>query len=168
VPRQGLFVGDCKFAATADPALPTVTQKGVTKKVDSALSTEGRLDDALCLATATAVNDGTLVAGNHIGDPPEVVHYAKEGGTPNGFSLGDWGPVAVSGVRPGAPVFIIEVDQNHESWAFLDGVTYIDDAGDPIPQPKRPSPKLRPAKFDQARSAQLQDYAQAIIGQCLA
>jgi hypothetical protein len=90
-------------------------------------------------------------------------------GTPVAFSLGDWGPVEVKltspgpGARPGAPVFTIEVDQNHESWAFQ----YVDEKGNPVPQPKRPSPKLTPARFDQARSLQLQDYAQAIIGVCL-
>lgn len=43
----------------------------------------------------------------------------------------------------------------------------MDEKGQPIPQPRRPSPKVTPAKFDKARSAQLQDYAQAIIAACL-
>jgi hypothetical protein len=170
---SGFYVEDCKFDLAADPAFPNVTKKGVDERFDSALSADGRADDALALSVARAVRDPTLVAGNHLGDPPQVVHYAKEEGTPVGFSLGDWGPVEVKltspgpGVRPGAPVFTIEVDQNHESWAFLDGVQYVDEKGNPVPQPKRPSPKLTPARFDQARSLQLQDYAQAIIGVCL-
>ena len=172
----GFDVEDCKFDLAADPAFPNTTAKGVTKRFDSAKKPpEGRADDALALEIAKAVSklDATLVPGNHIGDSPEVVHYAKEGGTPDGFSLGDWGPVDVKvtapgpGARSGAPVFTIEVDENHESWAFLDGVQYMDEKGDPIPQPKRPSPRARPAKFDSKRSQQLQDYAQAIIDVCL-
>ena len=51
--------------------------------------------DLLALAAAQAVNviksDALLVEGNHVDpkDAPPVVHYAKEGGTPNGYSLGD-------------------------------------------------------------------------------
>lgn len=171
----GFDLEDCKFDPAKDPAFPNTTKKDVSKQFDSAISADGRLDDALALQIAKAVKDGTLVAGNHLGDPPEVVHYAKESGTPNAFSLGDWGPVEVttvpsgaSGIRPGAPVFTIEVDEDHESWAFLDGIQYMDESGQPIPQPKRPAPKATPAKFDKKRSAQLQDYAQAIIAACLA
>ena len=170
------YVEDCKFDLAKDPAFPP--QKGVNKQFDSAISPDGRADDALARKIAQAVKDPTLVVGNHLSDAPEVVHYAKEPGTPIGFSLGDWGPVDVttlppgapastSGKRPGAPVFTIEVDEDHESWAFLDGVQYMDEKGNPIPQPKRPSPKARPNKFDKKRSVQLQDYAQAIITACL-
>lgn len=169
----GFDVEDCKFDLAKDPAYPNTTKKGVVKQFDSAISTDGQADDALALKIAKAVKDATLVAGNHLTDAPEVVHYAKEPAGP-GFSLGDWGPADVSpvpgstsGARPGAPVFTIEVDEDHESWAFLDGVQYMDENGQPIPQPKRPSPKARPAKFDKARSVQLQDYAQAIIAACL-
>ncbi len=49
--------------------------------------------------------------------------------TPRGYSLGDWGPVDVPGVRPGAPVFTIEPDMDFESWAFLDGVQYVEEDG---------------------------------------
>jgi len=37
--------------------------------------------------------------------------------------------VDVPGVRPGAPVFTIEPDMDFESWAFLDGVQYVEEDG---------------------------------------
>lgn len=161
------FLDDAKFDRAADPAFPAITAPGVAKVFDSARSADGRLDDALCLSMARAIRHPELVAGNHLDSSVPVVHYAKEN-VPPGFSLGDWAAVATDGLRPAAPVFTIEVDQNHESWAFLDGVPYVDHAGRPIPQPKRPSPSLVPAQFDSERSARLQDYADAIIDHCLA
>lgn len=165
-PGTGFFMEDRKFDLAADPAYPTVTEARVEKVVSSAWSVDGRADEALCLAMARAVRDPTLVVGNHLGAAPEVVHYAKEAGTRPGFSLGDWAPVACGG-RSGAPVFTIEVDQNHQSWAFLDGVQCVDRNGMPAGAPERPSLELPPQQFDQARSIQLQDYAQAIINSCL-
>jgi hypothetical protein len=109
------------------------------------------------------------------------VHYAKEPGTPEAFSLGDWGPVDVlpgtskPGSRPGAPVFTIEVKDEHESWAFLDGEQVM--AADGTAMKTEPpvwdraaggkgvanTPSQLSAKFDPARSKELQAYAQAII-----
>lgn len=162
------FLEDAKFDRAADPAFPAITPPGVGKVFNSAHGVEGREDDALCLAMASAVAHPALVAGNHLGTDAPVVHYVKERGVPQGFSLGDWAPVAVEGSRPAAPVFTVEVDENHQSWAFLDGVGYMDEAGNPVPQPKRRPARLTPAQFDGERSAQLQDYAQAIIEHALA
>jgi hypothetical protein len=165
-----------KFNLVLEPAYPL---KGdpTKKRFDSAISPEGKKDDALCLALATVVNDPVLVGGNHIAEPVAVVHYADEG-APDGYSLGDWGPVEVlpnqeSGVgkRPGAPVFTIEADEDHESWAFADGVQLVTEDGNPLPRPptpaerktrKKPQPPQAP-QFDAARSKSLQAYANGII-----
>jgi hypothetical protein len=174
VKQEGPFyLEDCKFDLDEDPAFPNM---GKTKRFDSAISLEGKSDDALARDIARAVKIIDLVAGNHL-DPaeqPEVVHYAREGGTGKGFSLGDWGPVDVKpqkagpGERNGAPVFTIEVDEDDESWTFLDGVQYRDENGKPTQDPylKRNKPPYLPRK--DARSYQLQSLAQAIIDVCLA
>ena len=51
------------------------------------------------------------------------------------------------GKRDGAPVFTIETDRNHESWAFLDGIQFVDSRGEgirPLPTPLTCSPKTGP------------------------
>lgn len=165
-----------KFNADLDPAFP-LQGDAAKKRFDSAVSSLGKADDALCLAMAKAIGDKSLVPGNHLDDPIPVVHYAKEGGTPDAFSLGDWGPVEVktsgttTGARPGAPVFTIEVDGNLESWAFADGRQMMTEDGKALPP--RPTPSERAGKktpkaganpsFDPARSKALQAYAQGII-----
>lgn len=173
----GFDLEPCKFDLDMDPAFPT---KGASasKRFDSARTADGRKDDALALAAAKAVADATLVTGNHLGDPMPIVHYAKEGDTPDAFSLGDWGPVTVTtpgnapGGRPGAPVFTIEVKDNEESWAFLDGVQVMEANGTPRTQQPLPAeraagrpgrPYTTPQRFNKQRSTQLQAYAQAII-----
>jgi hypothetical protein len=119
-----------------------VTREGVAKQFDSSRTEQGRDDDKLArrLADAVAVNDPTLVLGNHLSDPEPRVHYHEkqtDKGKPAnelGYSLGDWGPVDVVDGRPGAPVFTIETYQNHESWAF-DGATggqRMDEGGQPL------------------------------------
>ncbi|MGW2523229.1 hypothetical protein ACWC09_40850 [Streptomyces sp. NPDC001617] len=171
----------CKFDSLHDPAFPTLSEEK-DQRFDSARTDLGRKDDALCLKAAKAVAalDATLVRGNHVAEPLPVVHYAKEGGTPQAFSLGDWGPVDVAvqglGTRSGAPVFTIEVKDDNESWAFLDGVQVVDEKGDPLIVP--PTPEERAAgnkgrkfvkspgftkRFSQKRSRELQNYAQGII-----
>ena len=113
------------------------------------------------------------------------MHYAKEAGTPKGFSLGDWGPVGVMesdskrpGTRPAAPVLTIEVLHYAESWAFRDGEQIMDEQGQPLlqkldPQIRASSPMQqgppypRPRLFNQQRSRQLQTYAEAIIATVL-
>jgi hypothetical protein len=174
----GFDLEGCKFDFALDPAFP-LEGDASKKRFDSARDTaRGRKDDALAVAAAKAVSDRGLVGGNHLGDPVPIVHYAKEGGTPEAFSLGDWGPVDVSpgtsslGSRYGAPVFTIEVRDDNESWAFLDGVQVMDEGGHPLnsePEPAlravgtRGRPLTRPAKFKPDRSKQLQAYADAII-----
>jgi len=165
----------CKFDPDIDPAFPRQGDKD-KKRFDSARTSDGRADDALCLAIAKAVGDNTLVPGNHLDDPIPVVHYAEED-TPNGYSLGDWGPVDVMpgkstpDSRTGAPVFTIEVDQNYESWAFFDGIQMVTEDGKPLlpsPTPPDRANKTRlkvvsNPSFDRGRSKDLQAYARAII-----
>jgi hypothetical protein len=168
----------CKFDLDLDPAFPT---RGKAKRFDSARKDIGRRDDDLCLKFAKAVADKSLVPGNHRDDPIPVVHYAKEGGTSPGFSLGDWGPVDVEpgkktpGSRKGAPVFTIEVKENHESWAFFDEVQTVTEGGEPLPRPatpperagkKKPPPISNP-EFARDRSKALQAYADSIIATVL-
>jgi hypothetical protein len=174
---KGFNLEPCKFDSVKDPAFPN-EGTNADLRFDSAVTPDGRKDDAMALAMAKAVSDPDLVIGNHLGSVVPVVHYAKEGGTPNAFSLGDWGPVAVTaakdgvGNRPGAPVFTIEVKDNEQSWAFLDGVQVMSADGKPLldnPTPaeraagKKPKPFIQPPKFSKTRSTQLQAYAQAII-----
>ena len=177
----GFDLERCKFDPVKDPAFPNVgTDAGL--RFDSAVSADGRKDDAMAMAMAKAVKDASLVPGNHLDSVVPVVHYAMEGGTPNGFSLGDWGPVAVTGApggvgnRPGAAVFTVEVKDNNQSWAFVDGVQVMSAGGKPtevppLPEARAVNPKPKPVKppeghasrFSKQRSAQLQAYAQAII-----
>lgn len=173
--HRGFDVEDSKFDLALDPAFPKI---GGKKRCDSARSDDGREDDMLAIGAAGAVSDISLVPGNHVKESVPVVHYAKEGATPNAFSLGDWAPVDVSpgkgmpGSRRGAPVFTVEVKGNQESWAFLDGVQVMSEQGEPLT--RRPTPAQRatghkgakferPPKFDAKRSRDLQAYAQAII-----
>jgi len=174
----GLDLEACKFDPDLDPAFPH--RAGPDARFDSARTAEGRSDDALALAAATQVfkSDVTLAPGNHVEEPAPVVHYAKEGGTPNAFSLGDWGPVAVEpgagkpGSRPGAPVFTIECRDNQESWAFLDGVQVMGIDNKPLLQEPTPAeralgrrgkPFAVPAKYDAGRAEELRAYAAGII-----
>lgn len=166
-----------KFSAELDPAFPLQGDPS-KKRLDSAISSDGKKDDALCVAVAKAVGDKTLVPGNHLDDPVPVVHYAKEGDTPTGYSLGDWGPVDVPagrgstvGARVGAPVFTIEVDENQESWAFADKTRMVTEDGKPLPpaptpaeraNKKTPKASANPS-FSAGRSKALQAYAQAVI-----
>jgi len=164
----------CKFDPDLDPAFPL---QGEREQFDSARTADGRKDDGLCLAIAKAVADKSLVPGNHVDDSVPVVHYAKEGGTPSGFSLGDWGPVDVEpgkntpGSRAGAPVFTIEVNEDYQSWAFFDGVQTVTEDGKPLAPPPTPPERAKKRKpkaivndaFDPGRSKALQAYAQAII-----
>jgi hypothetical protein len=169
----------CKFDPDVDPAFP-LQGTSAKKRFNSAVTSSGQSDDAIALAAAGAVfkENADLVRGNHLDTKPETVHYAKELGTPEAFSLGDWGPVDVKNgatvVRPGAPVFTIEVMNNDESWAFLDDVQTRKENGDEIPQPPtpdqraqggkgRPFPTTATSKFNPNRSKELQAYAQAII-----
>jgi hypothetical protein len=77
--------------------------------------------------------------------------------------------VDVPSVRPGAPVFTIEPDMDFESWAFIDGVQYVDEKGQAISQYQRAPNRITPGKFPslKLRSDQLQAYAQAVINICL-
>ncbi len=170
-----------KFDLDADPAYEVKTNPDgsvVPKRFNSAWSPDGQKDDQLALDLATEVarlagGYRTLVWGNHLNETDtQVVHYARQKNTPPGYSLGDWGPVldwgpAKSGVRPGAPVFTIEPDMDFESWAFLDGVQYVDKDGNKKTQYQRNPQGLMPAKFRRDRSEQLQAYAQAVINICL-
>ena len=177
----------CKFDPLLDPAFPVQSAgrdgKGTNRRFDSARTQDGRADDALALKAAQAVArlDPALVRGNHVSEAVPVVHYAKASTTPEAFSLGDWGPVDVPsskgpGARPGAPVFTVEVDDNQQSWAFLDGVQVMSESGKPLPLPQTPEERAAKGaarnflpspgfikKFSQKRSEQLQAYAQGII-----
>jgi hypothetical protein len=177
-PCKGFELESCKLDPELDPAFPL---QGTTanKRFDSAINTfAGREDDALALETAKAVAaaDPTLVVGNHLNGPSPVpiVHYAKEGDTPQAFSLGDWGPVDGEKLaRLGAPVFTIETKDDNQSWAFIDGEQVMNEDGTtPLmsePEPaaravgQRGRPLPRPAKFNASRSKELQAYAEAII-----
>jgi len=115
-----------------------------------------------------------LLPGNHLEqkDQPAVVHYSASAGFPNGFSIGDWGPVKVGnnpadpGYRAGAPVITIEVynpyvDKDVDSGSFAaDGRQLFDDTGKSID----PSTKVK--KLDNkslSRSQELQTYANALM-----
>jgi hypothetical protein len=174
----------CKFDLKTDPAFPP-WDPGTTKRFDSALTVEGQKDDALALKAASdkGFTDATLIAGNHVTDPQPIVHYAKEPGTPTGFSLGDWGPVDVDptgkspGSRHGAPVFTIEVKEDPESWAFADEIQIMKTDGSgalkPRPTPDErarranPPPYAVPKKWKKDRTSDLQQYADAIINTLL-
>lgn len=168
----------CKFDQDADPAFPT---RGTSKRFDSALSADGKKDDALARAAAEdkAFTDPALVGGNHLGPAP-IVHYAKEPGTPSKlYSLGDWGPVDVDpsggspGSRRGAPVFTIEVKDDGESWSFADAIQVMKtDSSGALKPELTPDQRARkanvadyptPRHWTQRRSSQLQQYADAII-----
>jgi hypothetical protein len=185
-PTAACFKGDleaCKFNRDLDPAFPT---RGTDKRFDSAITDDGKKDDALALATAKdkAFTTPELIAGNHVADVAPVVHYAKEPGTPSGFfSLGDWGPVDVDptggspGSRRGAPVFTVEVLEDGESWSFADATQVMKaDGSGPLKPPLTPEQRARnaspppyptPRRWTKDRSAQLQQYAEAIINEIL-
>jgi hypothetical protein len=171
--KDGFALENCKFDLAKDPAYPKETQEGVAKQFASSRTEQGRDDDKLArrLADAVAVNDETLVLGNHLSDPEPRVHYhekqADKEKKPNelGYSLGDWGPVDVVDGRPGAPVFTIETYQNHESWAF-DGATgaqRMDERGQPLKDPLSGRVYLMQPTPDRGRAKQLHGLAQAII-----
>jgi hypothetical protein len=169
--KDGFELENCKFDLAKDPAYPEKTKGGVAKQFDSSLTKEGRDDDALAkrLADAVAVNNNTLVAGNHLDAPPPVVHYheklddKKKAVWELGYSLGDWGPVDVVDGRQGAPVFTIETYENHESRAF-DAVCgqRMDEKGQPLHDARGRAYPI-PYGFDASRAKQLHGLAQAII-----
>lgn len=160
----------CKFDLAKDPAFPDIPAK---KQYDSARDPESRTDDTLALhiAQELAATQPRLVPGNHLTDPPAVIHYAASS-PPSvpGFSLGDWAPVTVghegdSNYRSGAPVITVEVFHQFESWAFIDGQQIYDQTGRLLPgktPPLIPGTK-KPYPFNQRRSTELQAYADALI-----
>lgn len=130
---------------------------------------------ALNIATAIAKKQQDLVPGNHLEDKPAVVHYS--GSTPPatpGWSLGDWAPVKVEKEgdlrnRPGCPVITVEVYEQYESWAFIDGEQYFTEQNEPIKGKKLPliTGTKKPWPFDATRSTALQLYADALISEFL-
>jgi hypothetical protein len=188
-----------KFNTALDPAYPNKKPpKGAAKTTFSSTNrTDGVEDDDLALQLALAVDAmasaiplrlpaGTvnwrsftrfLVVGNRLhGKAVKSVHYAQESSEfPGfaGFSLGDWGPVAVAsdrggfglnGVRGGAPVYTVETFGYQHSGAF-------DRSGNEFTQlvteDGKPTGKALPKVFDAVRSAQLQAYAEAILAVAL-
>ena len=143
--RKGPFnTNKCKFDLKKDPAFREV--KGAKKEMVSALDQDGQKDDLLAfdIATAIASKQRELVPGNHLQDKPEVVHYSASV-TPEyaGFSLGDWGPVKVDakgdlGQRPGCPVITVEVLEQYESWAFINGEQFYSEDGNLLKGKTRP------------------------------
>jgi hypothetical protein len=80
----------------------------------TALTPEGKKDDALALAIAKEVKKGSpgSVPGSHLGESgPAVAHYAESAGKPEGRSLGDWGP------EHGMTVITVEVRHYFEAGA---------------------------------------------------
>jgi hypothetical protein len=160
----------CKFDLDKDPAFPSSHKK----EYHSARDPGTDIDDALALLAAEGIasKNPNLVPGNHLFDPPAVVHYS--GSEPpkfKGFSLGDWAPVTVGRpdtpeYRPGAPVFTVEVFHYFESWAFINGEQFFDEkTGQLLPgktPPLMPSTK-KPFQCKQQRSKELQIYADALI-----
>jgi hypothetical protein len=157
------------------------------KRFDSARTIEGKLDDLLALNIAKNIDKGDakkLIPGNHLNQhstTPEVVHYSANVPPPDGFSLGDWGPVDVKSkstpvagspvdagvsatdprIRDGVPVITVEVYNYPDSGAFdEDGVQLV---GEDL---KLLDPQHLPKKFGPAemgRCKQLQAYADALI-----
>jgi hypothetical protein len=176
--RKGPFnTNRCKFDLQKDPAFPQV--KGAKKEMVSALDQDGQKDDLLAfnIATAIASKRKELVPGNHLQHKPEVVHYSASV-PPDyaGFSLGDWGPVKVDkkgdpGERPGCPVITVEVFEQYESWAFINGEQFYSEDGKPLKgktQPLIPGEgKGKPWPFDKQRSDALQVYADTLIASFL-
>jgi hypothetical protein len=173
--KDGFALENCKFDLDKDPAYPKETKEGVAKQFDSSRTKEGRDDDNLAkrLAEAVAVNDRTLVLGNHLDRVPQV-HYNEKLKDKDkdvwelGYSLGDWGPVDVLDGRPGAPVFTIETYQNHESWAFdvCGGQLWDPEKGQPLQDPFSGRAYQMPRKFHSGgpdRAKQLHGLAKAIV-----
>lgn len=160
-PSSPFDLNRCKFDLSLDPAfVGEGPPQG--KRAICARTSAGQDDDRLALALAKAVEqkDPSLVPGNHLKDPPEIVHYCQSRKPPSGFSLGDWGPVAVGkdpGRRDGAPVITIEVPHQYDSGAFQGGEQMMGENCQPLPG--RPKPK----GFDSARCRSLQVYADALI-----
>jgi len=108
-PRQCATTGNpydtnaCKFNRLIDPAFPTQSSASLVRMTGISAKGEGTADDALALKVAQAVfnADDTkkLNPGNHFWNPPPVLHYAQSAPAEPGFSLGDWGPVAVQAGR---------------------------------------------------------------------
>jgi hypothetical protein len=128
----------CKFNLEIDPAFPL--SKSSRKEMISARDPNGKKDDLIAfeIAKEIAKKNISLVPGNHLMDKPEVMHYSASS-PPNfpGFSLGDWGPVNVEkkddpGQRLGCPVVTVEVFEQYESWAFLNGEQFYQEDNSPI------------------------------------
>jgi len=138
-----------------------ITFKGKKETLSARKSSE---DDQLDLELAQELwkKFPALVPGNHLGgnDKPPTVHYPASTGHPQGFSLGDWGPVAVNrsngpGQRPAAPVITVEVFGYDESFSFDGDRQVYDEKGIRL----RASGGKGPVK---GRSEQLQAYADVL------
>jgi len=166
-------LNDCKFIIDKDPAFPI--KQGVIKVMNSARNQDGQKDDLLAfnIAKAIASKKKELVPGNHLQDPPEVVHYsASTPPTFAGYSLGDWGPVKVdkkgdSGDRAGCPIITVEVYQQYESWAFVNSEQFYDEDGNLLKNPPLKPGTSERWPFDKPRCKDLQIYADALLAQFL-
>jgi len=175
-PKLGKFNANAmKFDESIDPNFP---EKRGKKSFPSAKSDDGKEDDELALRIAKdifAVRPD-LIPGNHVDESPPVVHYAASNAPANpGFSLGDWAPVKIDkqgdpGSRDwGIPDVTVEVFQQYESWAFINGEQFYDDSGKPIPSKTRPIvPGTKtPYPFNPGRASALRVYADAILREFL-
>jgi hypothetical protein len=106
---------------------------------------------ALKIAKAIASKKPELVPGNWLAQKslPPVVHYSASSRAPDGYSLGDWGPVTSGSLgnpdyRIEAPVITVEVFKNEESGAF-------DSQG------------IKQTRFNQDRANELRIYAEALM-----
>jgi hypothetical protein len=151
------------------------------KPADFAAQTSlGQSDDPLALAIAVKT-PAACVPGNHLNERdssgrvlPPVVHYTESAGHPDGFSLGDWGPVEVKassgdpGSRPGAPVITVEVFENQASGAFFKGRQLVkeQDCKSPVDN-LSPDDKKRAGKVDPKRCNDLKAYAEALLTEFL-
>jgi len=146
-------IGPQKFISVLEPSYPRKKPPVGQEKITFSATNrkEGVRDDDLCFQLATAVAEEAaamqprksrakinwsqytpyLVMGNHCHLKVPTVHYALE--KPRfsgfqGFSLGDWGPVAVEesvengyqhdGNRMGSPVYTVETFGYAHSGAF--------------------------------------------------
>jgi len=111
------------------------------------------VDDSLAykIAEFIASKKPELVPGNWLAQKslPPVVHYSASSRAPDGYSLGDWGPVTSGSpggpeYRLGAPVITVEVFDYKESGAF-------DDQG------------VKQTRYIQERANELRIYAEALM-----
>jgi len=174
--KRGRYdLNGCKFDLERDPAFPHKGSADLKRRESARDRAQGAEDDALAFGIAKAIDaqDKSLVPGNHLcDDGKEVVHYAaSDPPSIRGWSLGDWGPVAVTpergtGGHPGAPVITVETYKYYESWSFANGEQLYGEDGRLLPgrtSRLAPGANQRRWPIDMARSAQLQIYAQALI-----